>query len=148
MLGRAKNTRAPWQGITFTRDMDILKILLLGLFLSGCFSKATVLINENAMVSELSGLDRCNFNYQCKRIGIGYAFCSHIEEGTAGTLHYSTLIGKENINRLKVMVAKEIAEEEARIQKYLSDPDNPPECQPYWRSAPDPVCSNNRCITK
>ncbi len=128
--------------------MSTIKPLFLVLLLSGCVSTSTITINPNAKVSELSGLDKCNFNFQCRRIGIGYEFCSHIEEGTADTLHYSTLIGKENIGILKEIVAREIAEEEIKARKYLSDPDNPPECQPYFRMGPSPVCSNNRCITK
>ena len=127
--------------------MLIFRTLLIGLFLGGCVTTPTFMIPENAKVSELPELDACNTNSQCRRIGIGYAFCSHIQEGTAKTLHYSTLIGKDNIIRLKEIVATEIAEEK-KMQVILSDPDNPPECQPYFRTSPDPVCLNNRCITK
>ena len=73
--------------------MNLLKSLLLGLTLTGCLSSKAVIIPENAKVSELLRLDKCYFNLQCERIGAGYKFCSHIEEGAEGTLNYSTLIG-------------------------------------------------------
>lgn len=129
--------------------MSIFRTFLLGMLLTGCSSKTIPLISEHSAVSELSGLDKCNFNFQCKRINIGFAFCSHIEGGGNDYLLYSTLIGKENIVRLKELVEKEIVEEKARYDEYwANNTDQLQECQPGYRLLPSPVCSNKKCVIK
>ena len=121
--------------------MCLPKYFPIFLFLSGCVSIPDIAIREDSNLSDLAGINACNFNYQCQKIYTGFNPCG----AHTGYITYSTLIGKENIDNLRKAVIKDRKDEEER---YFASTGGTYECQPSVRLWPDPVCSNNKCLMK
>jgi hypothetical protein len=131
----------PCYGVIITNSMTILRNALLCLLLSSCVARPSLQISESSNLAEIKVLDKCNFNFQCKKIHTGFNPCG----AHTGYLLYSTLIGGENIANLKLAVAKNRADEEA---EYWARNGDLYECQPAFTLWPNPVCSNNVCVIK
>ena len=121
--------------------MSFPKYLPMLLFLTGCVSTPDIEIREDSKLSGLSGINICNFNYQCKKLYTGFNPCG----GHTGYITYSTQIGKENIDNLKKSVIKDRKDEEER---YFAFTDGSYECQPSITLWPNPICSKNKCLIK